>query len=327
MRTPLVLLAPLAASMLLALGCSSGPVQGDPALPPGFAEARVPKADLSAYVYISQGATVPVPTSWFADPALSLSSNPAFASLGASVALKSITLAVGPTVDHLGVQATLTSEQEAEAVAQLARGRPLTEAWASGSTLGLVYGSGDWPGKLKSSIQLGDGLPFSRAYTDSWQLLRMMPESAPGQPIAVGFARTTGSVLEQASANLGLDLKGVPQAMGSLNITQGVFVAYAQQPLVAPEHVDITYFKQHGVGVIAAAKSSYPGFLLGFFLNSFANQAGLEKGTQVSGRDVLARDLGDAYLVAAPIGSVLFITIAPEKSGAEALMAAVLEQQ
>ncbi|GEM_PF-2402998 len=327
MRTPFVLPTLLAAAMLLALGCSASPAQGDPALPTGFAEAKVPKADLNAYVYVSQGAPVSVPTSWVGDAIRSLAGNPALAALGTSVGVKSVALALGPTVDHLGGQAVLTSAQEAEAAAQLAAGRPLTEAWASGDTVGLVYGNGDWPGTVKASIQATDGLAFSEAYTDAWDLLRMMPKSAPGQPVAAGFAKTDGSVLEQASARLRLNLQGVPQALGSLNITQGVFVAYAQQTLDAPQHVDVTYLKQHKIGAIAAAKSSYPGWLLGFFLDSFAGQAGLEKGTQVEGQDVMTKDLGDAYLMAKPIGSVLFITVATDKDGAQALMSAVIKQQ
>ncbi len=325
MRTPLVLLTLLAAATLLA-ACSPSPAQGDPGLPPGFLETGVPRADLSAYVYVSQGAPVVVTTSWFGDVA-AIKNNPGLAALGSSVDVSSISVAVGPSLDYFGGAIALASEEQAEAAAQLAKGQALTQAWRSGKTMGFAYGNGDWPGTLKASLQAGDVTPFAEAYTDSWVLLRMLPKLPPDHPVAAGFAKVEGPVLEQAAGRMQLNLQGVTQALGSLNISQGAFIAYAQTSLDAPERVGPDYFRQEGISVLAAMRSSYPGWMLGFFLDSFAGQAGLEKGTQVAGEEVLTKDLGDAYLMAKPIGSVLFIAVATDKAQAETLMTAVLEQQ
>ena len=110
------LLTLLAAAMLLAVGCTSNPAQGNPSLPPGFADAKVPKADLNAYVYVSQGAPVSLPTKWFGDLATA-KSNPSFAAVGDSVRVNS--LATGLTAGDVegvvapGIDAIVLPKTEA----------------------------------------------------------------------------------------------------------------------------------------------------------------------------------------------------------------------
>jgi hypothetical protein len=295
-------------------------------LPPGFKEAKVPKADLNAYIYVSQGTPVSFSTRWFGDLA-SAKSNVNFTVVGEPVAVSRLALAAGPTLDHFGGTVAFTTDLEAEVSAQIAGERPLMQAWRAGKEVGLAYGKGDWPSAVKASLQAGDGAPFSEAYPEAWELLRMMPQSPPAPPVAAGFARVEGGLLEEASGRLKLNLSGVTQALGSLNVSQVAFVAYAERDLSVKESIGPDFFREHGASVAVAMRSTYPGFLLGFFLDSFASQAGLEKGNTVAGQEVLTRDLGDAYLVAEPIGSVLFLCIAPDRARAEALMGAILGQQ
>lgn len=326
MTKSLALLAALAVLAFLLAGCTSNPVQGDPALPPGFQDAKVPKADLNAYVYVSQGAPVSLPTRWFGDLA-TVKNDPRFAAIGDSVVVNSMALAAGTDTQHAGGVISFQDATTADAAAQLAAARPLTQAWRNGNNMGLAHGDGDWPGALKASLQAGNGSPVSQANPDAWDLLRMLPQTPPSKPVAAGYVKVDGNLMEDAAGRLQLNLSGVTQALGSLNVSQVAFIAYAAGDLSTKDPVSLAYLSQRGASALLVMKSSYPGFLLGFFLNNFASQAGLEKGEQVAGQDVLTKDLGDAYLVAKPIGSVLFLSVAPDKAHAEALMESVLKQQ
>ncbi|MBI4282273.1 MAG: hypothetical protein HY672_02130 [Chloroflexi bacterium] len=326
MRRPSALIVLLATLTLLAVGCSGSPAQGNPALPPGFTDAPIPGVDLSAYLYVSQGTPLSIPSRWFGDLAFA-QTNAAFPALDDSVGVRTAWVGVGPTIDQYAREIVFNGEPEADAAVRLANSRPLTQAWRTGADVGIVYGTGEWPATAKTALQGSDGRPFSEAYPDSWELLRMAPSSPPGKPVAAGFANVGGNLLEQAATRAGVSLSGVGTALGSLKVAQVAFVAYTDADLSVKDDVGPAYFKEHEASALAVMKSGYPGFLLGFFLNSFAGQAGLEKGNQVAGQDVLTRELGDAYLIVKPMGNVVFMAIAPEKSGAEKLMEAVLKQQ
>ena len=74
------------------------------------------------------------------------------------------------------------------------------------------------------------------------------------------------------------------------------------------------------------ARSTYPGFLLSFFLNTFADRVDLQSDTRVAGEDVLSRDLNGVHLLVKPLGSVIFIVVASEEQTSERLMESVLQK-
>ncbi|MBI4311584.1 MAG: hypothetical protein HY681_07355 [Chloroflexi bacterium] len=328
MRTPLAVLAFLATAMLAAAGCTTSAAQGNPALPPGFAEAQVPLTDLNAYLYVNPGAPVSVPVKWFGKVA-GVQGVPPTALLGGAdaIGVRRAAVGLGPTIDHFAGSIAFMGEPEAQAAVEFAGSRPQTQAWRTGASAGIVYGNGDWPAAAKTSLQGGGGKPFAETYPEAWELLRMAPASPPAKPMAAGFARVEGDTLEKAASRAGISLSGVGTALGSLKVVQAAFVAYADGNLDVKDRVDPAYFKEHGASAVAIVKSGYPGFLLGFFLNSFSGQAGLEKGTLADGQEVLTRDIGSAFVIVKPIGSVVFLAVAPDKAEAEKVIEAVLKQQ
>ncbi|MBI2170429.1 MAG: hypothetical protein HYU30_00180, partial [Chloroflexi bacterium] len=177
------LLVAVTALMFLAGGCTANPVQVTPKLPPGFMDAKVPKADLNAYIYFSQGTPVSFSTRWFGDLAFA-QTNAAFPALDDSVGVRTAWVGVGPTIDQYAREIVFNGEPEADAAVRLANSRPLTQAWRTGADVGIVYGTGEWPATAKTALQGSDGRPFSEAYPDSWELLRMAPSSPPGKPVA-----------------------------------------------------------------------------------------------------------------------------------------------
>ena len=145
--------------------------------------------------------------------------------------------------------------------------------------------------------------------------------------VAAGFIQVDSALLDSLASKAGLSLGGLGQALGSINVTDIVYAAYTNEPLNLPERFGLDYLEDSGVGAIFVARSSYPGFLLGFFLNTFADRIGLETGMEVSGQEVLSREEGGMHLLVKPVGSTIFLVLASSSQEAELLMASVLDPQ
>ncbi len=324
---PLVFLITVA---LLLAGCSSSLVKTTPKLPPGFLETPVPAGDLSAYLYVSQDSPITIPLKRFGNPAQA-ADNPRFPlgeEIPETVGINRLMLAVGPDLDSFGGAIEFNREILAEMAEDVMSGRPEVSAWRQGNVLDLVRGTGGWADAMESTLRSGDSSRFQDAYPDIWELMRLLPERPPGEPVAAGFLKVDTGLLDSLTSEAGLGLSGLGQALGAIRITDVAYVAYTDNTSLAlPEDFGRDYLEEAGVGAIFVVRSAYPGFLLSFFLNTFADRVGLQKGTEVSGEDVLSKDLDDMYLVAKSLDNTLFLSLAPTRERAEALMAAVLEPQ
>lgn len=319
----------MVSGILLLAGCSPSLVKGTPKLPPGFLEAPVPEGDLSAYLFLAQESPITIPLARFGDPALA-AGNPRFPlgeEIPETVGINWLALAVGPDLDSFGGVIEFNRDLLAEMAEDVMSGRPEVSAWRQGNVLGLVRGTGGWADAMKVALRSGDVSRFQDAYPDSWELLRLLPESPPMDPVAAGFTNVDSMLLDSLASKAGLGLSGLGQALGSINITDIAYAAYTNEPLNLPEEFGRDYLKESGVGAVFVAQSSYPGFLLGFFLNTFADRIGLETGTEVSGQDVLSREEGGMHLLVKSVGSTIFLVLASTSQDAELLMASVLDPQ
>jgi len=200
-------------------------------------------------------------------------------------------------------------------------------SWREDRVLNLVRGTGGWADAMTAALRSGDSSPFKDAYPEMWELMCLLPESPPGEPVAAGFVRVDGGILDPLVARAGLELEGVAQALGAIHVTDIAFAGYSDVGLALPEEVTPDYFKKAGVSAVFVVRSGYPGFLLSFFLGTFADRVGLEKASLANGQEVLSRELEDVHLVAKSLGNTLFLTLAPTREKAEALMSSVLEPQ
>jgi hypothetical protein len=155
--------------------------------------------------------------------------------------------------------------------------------------------------------------------------MTLMPSDPPASPVAAGFVSTKGGTLDQIASKTGLDLGGLGQAFGVINVSQVAFVAYSDDTINIPARVDRSFLFNSHVGAIMVAESSYPGALLSAFLNTFSEQMGLSDGLTIGGEDVLSRELGGVYLFLKSIDSTIFLSIAPSQSMAQELMASAIE--
>ncbi|MFH1141119.1 MAG: hypothetical protein V1724_05520 [Chloroflexota bacterium] len=311
-------LALLMMASLLWTGCSQGPSPTNPALPPGFTEAQVPAGDISAYLYVSQDSPVTIPTERFGNV------QGIAHELAHVLQVRGLALWTGQSVDSFAGNVKFAEESSAEIAQTLLSGVADVKSSRDGVTLKLVSGSGEWAEGMESALKANQGSPFKDAYPAIWDLLHLMPEAPPGKPVAVGFVHVNEQLMNSLATQANLDLSGVGQAFGAANVSDIAFIAYAESPLALPNMVGPDYFKQAGLGAVFVARSSYPGFVLSFFLGSFADRVGLEKGPTVKGQEVLVKEIEGAHLMVATLGNTFFVALAPTREKAEALMTSAL---
>ena len=311
--------------VLLLVGCSPTLEQTTPKLPPGFLEARVPEGDLSALLYLSQQPPVTIPLARFGNPLRALERLPLIGDIVPDVGIDSLAAWVGPDLDSFGARVTFQQHVWAQAADVMLLGRDEVTRWREGGELYLVRGTGGWADAMKLALQSGDATRFQDAQPDIWDLMSLLPEQPPTDPVAAGFVRLEGDLMDLLSVRVGLDIGGIAQAFGAINVTDIVFVAYTDASLALPTEIGPDFFNEAGVGAIFVMRSTYPGFLLSFFLDNFADRLELEKGSVVSGQDVLVREFKDVHLVVKALGNTIFLALAPSREQAEALMASALE--
>ncbi len=316
----------IVSTVLLLAGCSPSLVKGTPKLPPGFLGAPVPSGDLSAYLFLAQESPITIPLARFGDSAL-VANNPRFVEIPETMAINRLALAVGPDLESFGGVIEFNRDLLAEMAGDLVSGKPEISTFRDGRSLALVRGTGGWADAMEVALRSGDSSRFQDAYPDSWELMRLLPENPPMDPVAAGFVEVDSTLLDSLASEAGVGLSGLGQALGSINVTDIAYAAYTNEPLNLPEEFGRDYLEESGVGAVFVAQSSYPGFLLGFFLNTFADRIGLETGTEVSGQDVLAREEGEMHLLVKPVGSTIFLVLASSSQDAQLLMASVLDPQ
>ena len=311
-----VLIALFLASIVALFMVTRSPalLETDPMLPPGFEEARLPDGAFNAYMYLSHSAPIAMPLAAFGDGA---STQP-------DVELSSLGAWVGPNLDSFGARAEFEEQMQAQA-AETVLGDDV-EQWHEGSVLSLVRGGQVWTGDVEAAMRAGHGVTFKERYEDMWRLLRLLPEEPPFEPAAAGFISVDRDLLDSLTSRAGLELGGLGQALGTINVENIAYIAYAEDDLRLPESVDREFVEDSGVAAVFVARSTYPGFLLGFFLNVFADRVDLQSDTRIAGEDVLSRDLDGVHLLVKPLGSVIFIVVASEEQTSERLMESVLQK-
>ena len=310
-----LLLVGLLAALFLAAR-SPTLLETDPILPPGFEEARLPDGDFNAYLYVSHSAPIAMPMEAFGESA-SPSAQP-------DLELSSLGAWVGPNLDSFGSKVEFQQQVQAQA-AEMALADDV-EKWREGGTLRLVRGQGAWADDVETAMRAGDGVTFKDKYEDVWRLLRLLPEEPPLEPAAAGFIRADGDLLDSLTSKAGLDLGGLGQALGTINVEDIAYTAYVDDELRLPEHVDSDFVRSSGIAAVFVARSSYPGFILAFFLNAFADRVDLQSDTRIAGEDVLSRDMDGVHLLVKPLGSTIFIVVASEEQNSKKLMESVLQK-
>jgi hypothetical protein len=321
-RTANVTLLAVVAAALLLGACTANPEPGTPKLPPGFLEAGIPAGDLSGYLYLSQESSLVVSLDLLGD--FQTTSLADLAGTSVAVSISDIAAWVGPNLESFGGRVSFNATVSPDTAQAVLSSRVDFDVWRRDSQVLFVRGAGEWANGIKSSLQSGDTQRFQDAFPDTWALMGLLPSDPPATPVAAGFSSTSGGTLDELSSKMDLDLGGLSQAFGAINVTEIVFAAYANDAIIIPGQIYRDFLSSSRVGAIIVARSTYPGAILSFFLDSFADQIGLSDGPTISGEEVLSRELDGIHLLVKPLGNTIFLTIAPSQAMAEALMASAI---
>ncbi|MSQ21961.1 MAG: hypothetical protein EXR53_01460 [Dehalococcoidia bacterium] len=321
------ILALLMMATLLWTGCAAALSRTNPALPPGFQDAQLPPGEVDAYLYLSQGTPIGIPTERFVKAEEIDESIKRTFVIPHVLEVSGLSLWTGSSLDSFAGAVKFPDDKTAEMVQQLMSTRRdvrRTVSWRESMTLNLVSGSGEWAGGMESSLRANQGSQFKAAVPVAWDLLHLMPEAPQGKPVAAGFVHVNDALMNFLASKAGLNVSGIGQAFGAANVSDIAFIAYADKPLTVPEQIGPSYFKEAGLGGIFVAQSTYPGFVLSFFLGSFADRVGLEKGPTIKGQEVLVKEIDGTYLMIATLGNTFFVALAPTREKAEALLTSAL---
>ena len=303
----------------LAAACGEDEPPPEPALPPGFAEAPLPDVAVDLYAFAAPQRPLTLPTSYFID-GISLASSviPGFIEVDEAATWS------GPTPGSFGASLRFTDEAMASLI-----GSYLEESdgpWheLDGDSLTLVRGDGTWARQARQAVDLNLGAPISTKYPDVWDLMQNLPADPPEPPVAAGFTRLDGGLIDSLGELVGASGPGITSALRTARVTDLVFALYQETPPAVTDSVDADYMTETGTVALVVTKSGYPGFVVGMGIGVFAGQAGLEE-IELGEATAYYIGWGSLHIVLRQRGGVLFVALAGSRDRAEAVMATVPE--
>ena len=310
----------LALGILALAGCAAGAKAGDPALPAGFADLGMPDVDANALVYVNAGEPTRVPLGVFDATGLV-----------AGAGVLSIETIVNDPDREYAARAEFVDEATAQRVAEAARSAARGDAtrWVQTDGPFVTVGRSDtaWGEGVREAWAAGSRVTIEERYPGVWEAILRLPEDAPGRPVVVGFARNAADLLDATLAATDVSLPGLASALSLIRADVIAFGAYAADPSDLPEQLTRDALRGSGVGVIGVAQAGYPGFIVSFLFDQFAERANLEE-TEFGGTTALYRIVeGDLHLMVKAYGASIYLAAAPTRAEAEQLVLAVVRSQ
>jgi hypothetical protein len=301
MHRRLITLAVLAMTQLVACAPAEAP---EGALPVGMRTAPVPPVRANAYVYVRPPGQVA-----FSSEALGLD----------DLTLDSVDVLLAEGSD--GVAVRLISPTPVDAGV----GVEALDSWVDTGPTGLRLGpETPWGNKVREAWAGQPTRTFARHFESAWEDLQAMPEAPPATPIAAGFVRNFGSLLERLIGEAGVSVPNLADGLSLVRINQIAFVAYADDLERMPERVTPGVLRELDISLLAVADSSYPSAVVGQVFDGFVSSMGLTPVT-ISDRTGHERQLtGDIFVVVMREGATLFFAVAPTREQAAALVESVV---
>ncbi len=154
--------------------------------------------------------------------------------------------------------------------------------------------------------------------------MQNLPADPPEPPVAAGFTRLDGGLIDSLGELVGASGPGITSALRTARVTDLVFALYQETPPAVTDSVDADYMTETGTVALVVTKSGYPGFVVGMGIGVFAGQAGLEE-IELGEATAYYIGWGSLHIVLRQRGGVLFVALAGSRDRAEAVMATVPE--
>ncbi len=274
------------------------------ALPVGMRTAPVPSVQANAYIYIRPPGNTSFSSDELAIDGLKLdSADILLANDSDSVALR--------FVSRMNT-ATNTPTN--------ARG-----GWVDNDLSSLRFGpDSQWGDLVRNAWTHAPRKSFAEQFPGAWDDLQSMPSYPPAQPIAAGFVRNFGSLLERFIGEVDVAVPNLSSGLSLVRIKRISFVAYADEFSNLPERVEPSTLRDLDTSILAVAASTYPGPVVGRVFDGFASSLGLSP-ISVAGTIAHQRNLtNDIHVVVLRDSALLFFAIASNQERAIALIQAVI---
>ena len=300
------LAAGIAITVLL-IACTP-PDSAPGALPVGMRTAPVPSVDANAYVYFK-----PPGHATFSSEALGVD----------GLTLQSADFLLADDSDAVAAR-FITDPRDDESSADGADGDGQGR-WTDADTTSLRVGPvSPWGDRVRSAWAREPSASFATRYPDIWDDLQSMPEAPPSPPIAAGFVRNFGPLLEHLIRKADITVPNLTDGLSLVRVDNIAFVAYADDFSQLPESLGPESLRDLDVSILAVADSTYPALVVGRVFDGFVSALGL---SPVSIADVTAyeREVSDGiHAVVLRDGTTLFFAIAPTARDAIALIQATV---
>jgi hypothetical protein len=303
MSRRLITIAAVAAGAVFLASCSP-PVAPAGALPVGMRTAPVPPVDANAYVYLRPPGNARFSNETLGVDGLTLESADVLLGGGSDgVAARFITSAGG--------------DEHAPAVG--------IEGWIDSSPTSLRFGPDTpWGAEVRTAWRQQPERTFAEQFPAAWADLQAMPENPPAEPIAAGFVRNFGTLLEDLIGEARVSVPNLADGLSLVRINRVVFTAYSDDFARLPDHVEPSLLQDLNVSILAVAESTYPSAVVGQVFDGFVSSLGLAPVT-IAGATAHQRNLADAvHVVVLRDGATLFFAIGATQGQATALIEAVV---
>ncbi len=166
---------------------------------------------------------------------------------------------------------------------------------------------------------------MEQKYPDVSEIVKLLPENPPSQPIAAGFLRISGLSLEALGTKGNIGLGNVSKAFSLLKAKDVAFTVYSDKKIVQiPESINEDFFREAGVGAVYVTRPGYPGIVVSLALNTMGGSAGLVK-TNIGDLSVRYMNVQDLHAFIVNQGSIIFAAIVCRNSYAERLIVSAVK--
>lgn len=298
------------------LGACEQPEPGDPVLPGGFQEARIPDASVKGYVYLKPETPFSVSVERFLD-------DEGGHSLEADVALWTVWVGPRPKDFAMGFQFVAPSDLDT-VVGRIEKEPEPRDYLRKGDWLYFFEGDVEWVEAVKTSLGGERSVLLEEAYPDEWELIRLLPESPPGAVVGAGFGKLDDEFLVGLSEQVGGVGSDIESLAEAVNVKSAAFGLYGEVMPAAMPELGEDFLEEMGVSGLIVTRTGYPGFIINFVFSRAASGAGLEK-MEIKGGDAYYKALHESlHVLVKNVGSTFFVSGASEMDSARALMESVL---
>jgi hypothetical protein len=197
--------------------------------------------------------------------------------------------------------------------------------WTDAGTISLRFGPvSPWGDRVRAAWARQPSESFATRYPDEWGNLQSMPQAPPSPPIAAGFVRNFGPLLEHLIGKADIAVPNLTDGLSLVRVDSVAFVAYADDFDQLPESIGPGSLRDLAVSIIAVADSTYPALVVGRVFDGFVSALGLSP-IPVADATAYKREVSDGvHVVVLRDGTTLFFSIAPTAKEAIALTEAIV---